>query len=226
MSRWWRRRRGRGGRRPTERRCASSASRQRTSRRPHAVGAVPQGQDVGFASGEVPRVGRPNLGRFAAGHELFLGELADRRQHRKPGMPRRAIRHEQGLAPARPVDSVLRTRTFGIATATWRICLASKGTSHGPRPCHDRGGSACVRHAQGCLSTAAKQALGGPVDRWACLPALGSGAVGTDRPDRGDDCRRPRRSLDSLNTRTQPILPHRFARAGYFPRPIGRRTNC
>ncbi len=101
MSRWWRRRRGRGSRRPTERRCASSASWQRTSRRPHAVGAVPQGQDVGFASGEVPRVGRPNLGRFAAGHELFLGELADRRQHRKPGMPRRAICYEQGLAHQR-----------------------------------------------------------------------------------------------------------------------------
>ena len=33
-----------------------------------------------------------------------------------------------------------------------------------------------MRHAQGCLSTAAKQALGGPVDGWACLPALGSGS--------------------------------------------------
>ena len=51
------------------------------------AGAVPQGQDVGFAAGEVPRVGGPNLGCFAAGDELFLGELADRLQHRKPGPP-------------------------------------------------------------------------------------------------------------------------------------------
>ena len=52
------------------------------------AGAVPQGHDVGFASGEVARVGGPNLGCFAAGDELFLGELADRLQHRKPGPPR------------------------------------------------------------------------------------------------------------------------------------------
>ena len=52
------------------------------------AGAVPQGHDVGFASGEVPRVGGPNLGCFAAGDELFLGELADRFQHRIPGPPR------------------------------------------------------------------------------------------------------------------------------------------
>ena len=52
------------------------------------AGAVPQGQDVGFAPGEVPRVGGPNLGCFAAGDQLFLGELADRLQHRKPGPPR------------------------------------------------------------------------------------------------------------------------------------------
>jgi hypothetical protein len=60
-------------------------------------GAVPQGQDVGFASGEVARVGGPNLGCFAAGHELFLGELADRLQHRKPGPPRRPVGHQQRL---------------------------------------------------------------------------------------------------------------------------------
>ena len=62
------------------------------------AGAVPQGQDVGFASGEVPRVGGPNLGRLAAGDELFLGELADRLQHRKPGPPRRPVSHQQRLA--------------------------------------------------------------------------------------------------------------------------------
>ena len=49
--------------------------------------AVPQVHDVGFPSGEVARVGGPNLGCFAAGDELFLGELADRFQHRIPGPP-------------------------------------------------------------------------------------------------------------------------------------------
>ncbi len=62
------------------------------------AGAVPQGQDVGFASGEVARVGGPNLGCFAAGDELFLGELADRLQHRKPGPPRRPVGDQQRLA--------------------------------------------------------------------------------------------------------------------------------
>ena len=52
------------------------------------AGAVPQGQDVGFASGEVARMGGPDLGRLTAGDELFLGELADRLQHREPGPPR------------------------------------------------------------------------------------------------------------------------------------------
>src|ERR1700744_2585017 len=42
------------------------------------VGTVPPRQDAGFASGKVPRVGGPDLGRLAAGDELFLGELADR----------------------------------------------------------------------------------------------------------------------------------------------------
>ena len=49
--------------------------------------AVPQRQDVGFPSGEVTRVGGPDLGCFAGGDELFLGELADRLQHRVPGPP-------------------------------------------------------------------------------------------------------------------------------------------
>ena len=62
------------------------------------AGAVPQGHDVGFASGEVPRVGGPNLGRLTAGDELFLGELADRLQHRKPGPPRRPVSDQQRLA--------------------------------------------------------------------------------------------------------------------------------
>src|ERR1700756_4493145 len=61
------------------------------------AGAVPQGQDVGFASGEVPRVCGPNLGGFATGDELVLGELADRLQHRKPGPPRRPVSHQQRL---------------------------------------------------------------------------------------------------------------------------------
>ena len=51
-------------------------------------GAVPQGQDVGFAPGEVAGMGGPDLGRRPAGDELLLGELADRLQHRKPGPPR------------------------------------------------------------------------------------------------------------------------------------------
>jgi len=62
------------------------------------AGAVPQGQDVGFPSGEVARVGGPNLGCFAAGDQLFLGELADRLQHRKPGPPRRPVGDQQRLA--------------------------------------------------------------------------------------------------------------------------------
>ena len=52
------------------------------------AGAVPQGQDVGFAPGEVAGMRGPDLGRLAAGDELFLGELADRLQHRIPGPPR------------------------------------------------------------------------------------------------------------------------------------------
>ena len=51
-------------------------------------GAVPQGHDVGFTPGEVASMGGPDLGGLAAGDELFLGELADRLQHRKPGPPR------------------------------------------------------------------------------------------------------------------------------------------
>ena len=62
------------------------------------AGAVPQGHDVGFASGEVPRVRGPNLGCFTAGDELFLGELADRLQHRIAGPPRGPISNEQRLA--------------------------------------------------------------------------------------------------------------------------------
>ena len=65
------------------------------------AGAVPQGHDVGFASGEVARVGGPDLGCFATGDELFLGELADRLQHRKPGPPRRPVGHQQRLAHQR-----------------------------------------------------------------------------------------------------------------------------
>jgi hypothetical protein len=49
--------------------------------------AVPQVHDAGFPSGEVVRVGGPNLGCFAARDELLLGELADRFQHGKPGPP-------------------------------------------------------------------------------------------------------------------------------------------
>ena len=51
------------------------------------TGAVPQGHDVGFAPGEVAGMGGPRLGGLAACDELFLGELADRLQHRKPGPP-------------------------------------------------------------------------------------------------------------------------------------------
>ena len=50
-------------------------------------GAVPQGQDVGFAPGEVAGMGGPDLGGLAARDELFLGELADRLQHREPRPP-------------------------------------------------------------------------------------------------------------------------------------------
>ena len=51
------------------------------------AGAVPQGQDVGFAAGEVAGMRGPDLGGLATGDELLLGELADRLQHRKPGLP-------------------------------------------------------------------------------------------------------------------------------------------
>ena len=61
-------------------------------------GAVPQGQDVGFAPGEVAGMRGPDLGGLAAGDELFLGELADRLQHRKPGPPRRPVGDQQRLA--------------------------------------------------------------------------------------------------------------------------------
>ena len=65
------------------------------------AGAVPQGHDVGFASGEVPRVGGPYLRCGTRGDELFLGELADRLQHRESGPPRRAVGDQQRLAHQR-----------------------------------------------------------------------------------------------------------------------------
>jgi hypothetical protein len=40
--------------------------------------AVPQVQDVGFASGEVTGVCCTNLVSLTTGHELFFGELANR----------------------------------------------------------------------------------------------------------------------------------------------------
>ena len=48
---------------------------------------------------EVPGMGAPNLFRFrrTGGDELFLGELADRLQHRKPGPPRRPVGDQQRL---------------------------------------------------------------------------------------------------------------------------------
>ena len=46
-------------------------------------------------------MGGPNLGCFAVGGELFLGELADRLQHRKPGPPRRPVGDQQRLADQR-----------------------------------------------------------------------------------------------------------------------------
>ncbi len=61
-------------------------------------GAIPQGHDVGFASGEVPRVGGPNLGCFASGDEFLLGDLADGLHHRKAGPPRRPVGDQQRLA--------------------------------------------------------------------------------------------------------------------------------
>ena len=38
------------------------------------------------------------FGCFTAGDELFLGELADRLQHRIPGPPRGPLGHQQRLA--------------------------------------------------------------------------------------------------------------------------------
>ena len=63
------------------------------------AGAVPQGHDVGFTTGEVPGMGGPNLFRFrrTGGDELFFGELADRLQHRKPGPPRIPVGDQQRL---------------------------------------------------------------------------------------------------------------------------------
>jgi hypothetical protein len=52
------------------------------------AGAVLQRQDVGFTPGEVAGVRSTDLCRFTAGDELFLGELADRFEHGKPGPTR------------------------------------------------------------------------------------------------------------------------------------------
>ena len=51
-------------------------------------GAVPHGEHIGLAPGEVAGVcGAGDIG-MCVGDELLLGELADRLQHRKPGPPR------------------------------------------------------------------------------------------------------------------------------------------
>ena len=74
-------------------------------------GAVPQGQDVGFAPGEVAGMGGPDLGGLAARDELLLGELADRLQHRKPGPPAMTGRRPAATcAPARRADPGWRSR--------------------------------------------------------------------------------------------------------------------
>ncbi len=62
------------------------------------AGAVPQGHDVGFPPSEVAGMRCAGFGRRPAGGELFLGELADRLQHRKPGPPRRPVSDQQRLA--------------------------------------------------------------------------------------------------------------------------------
>ena len=51
------------------------------------AGAVPQGEDVGFAPGEVAGMRGTHLSGLAMGGELLLGELADRFQHRESGPP-------------------------------------------------------------------------------------------------------------------------------------------
>ncbi len=83
------------------------------------AGAVPQGQDVGFAPGEVARVGGPNLGCFTAGDELLLGELADRLQHRKPGPPRRPVSDQQRLAHQR-IEQIKDRVVVGVVGSDYR----------------------------------------------------------------------------------------------------------
>ncbi len=51
--------------------------------------------------GEVASVGGPDLIGGTSGHKLFLGELADRLQHRKSGPPRGSVGDQQRLAHQR-----------------------------------------------------------------------------------------------------------------------------
>ena len=69
--------------------------------RPPLPWAVPQRKDVCFASGKVAGMRRPNLFRRPGGGELFLGELADRLQHREPGPPGGPVGDQQRLAHQR-----------------------------------------------------------------------------------------------------------------------------
>ena len=62
------------------------------------AGAVPQRQDLRLTAGEVARMRRAGRGNIAASDQLIFGELANRFQHRIPGMPRRPVGDEKRLA--------------------------------------------------------------------------------------------------------------------------------
>jgi len=55
------------------------------------AGAIPQRQNVGFLCSEVTGMRAAKLISLTTGHNLFLGELADGLEHRKPGPRRRTV---------------------------------------------------------------------------------------------------------------------------------------
>jgi len=61
----------------------------------------------------------PGFGRRLAGGELFLGELADRLQDRKPGMPRGAICQERQLAH-QSIEQIEKGIVVGVVKSCYR----------------------------------------------------------------------------------------------------------
>jgi hypothetical protein len=88
------------------------------------AGAVPQGHDVGFSPGVVAGMRGAHLRRRTAGGELFLGELADRLQHRKAGPPRGPVGDQQRLAHQRieQIEDGEVVCLWGIWESGYRAC--------------------------------------------------------------------------------------------------------